>query len=559
LGRKGAIRYYWPIVLTAVAIAVIVPSVALHAQWKADLRWAEGFVQKRAAKLALHADRTLEAVDLILHGIVEQIERDLVTPRSAKTVHTSLAKIANQRTQFHRLIVTDRHGMTIHSNDPRLIGKSMERSFSYRAHKGKTKASLFTGELIKTKKGKWAYFAMSRPYFDPRGRFSGVIISILKRSYFDQVLKVFPEDEGYSAALMTQGRRVFATTDGFFENYKNGKEAYPSPFASKDLYQKANGVFEEKIGKPGRVQIVGFSKVRGLPYLVITTFEKKRALADWWTRSYIIAFISILAVVTILFFSKRAMFEAQKRADAEVQLIEAKEIAEQATQAKSDFISNMSHELRTPLNAILGFTQMLDIGGKDNLTEIQQKSISRIGGAGKHLLKLVDETLDLRRIESGHLDLNITAISVGELMEECLSYGEELARQNNLPITLIGDVNRVVQGDYMRVKQVLLNLMSNACKYNRPGGSVKVVLSETSPSVLRIAVQDTGVGIPQAKQDQVFEAFNRLDLENSEIQGTGIGLSISRRLMEAMDGSIDFESQEGVGTTFWIEVPITTI
>ena len=243
-----------------------------------------------------------------------------------------------------------------------------------------------------------------------------------------------------------------------------------------------------------------------------------------------------------------------ERKTAERALITARHEAERASKAKSEFLSSMSHELRTPMNAILGFSQLLEM---EDLSEAHQKYVQEIKNAGFHLLALIDEILDLAKIEAGRIDLRPEPVDVGVLVQECIALVKNLADKMEVTIHSTGLTGQVLQADRIRFKQVMLNLISNAIKYNRSGGQIHVDAKESDQTgYLRIRVTDTGVGIAAAKIAELFQPFNRLDAANSDIEGTGIGLSLTRRVVELMGGTIGVESKLGVGSTFWFELPM---
>jgi PAS domain S-box-containing protein len=247
-----------------------------------------------------------------------------------------------------------------------------------------------------------------------------------------------------------------------------------------------------------------------------------------------------------------------ERKRVEQDLISAWKAADAANRAKSEFLSSMSHELRTPLNAILGFAQLQRDYSDQPLSDEQRVSIEQILEAGQHLLTLIDDVLDLSKIESGNIELLLGPFDPAQLIQESLKLVTPIADKRGVSLVVERSTPPGVQAmaDSSRLKQVLLNLLSNAVKYNREGGTVTLDVVVTDANMLCISISDTGMGIPADKHDEVFRPFSRLGMEASTIEGTGVGLTISRQLIESMDGSLDFQSTIDEGSTFWFEVPI---
>ncbi|KQW52327.1 MULTISPECIES: ATP-binding protein [unclassified Roseateles] len=228
--------------------------------------------------------------------------------------------------------------------------------------------------------------------------------------------------------------------------------------------------------------------------------------------------------------------------------------AEKANRAKSEFLSSMSHELRTPLNAIIGFGQLLGTNIVEAKPERRQEFVDHIVGAGKHLLTLINEILNLARIESGHVELSVEPVRLDDVLDDCRTMIDPLASQRGIATHFASSSGCVALADRMRLKQVLLNLVSNAIKYNRPNGSVWVDCIHLGPQQVRISVKDTGAGLAPEQVQALFQPFNRLGQEGGPEQGTGIGLVVTQRLVELMGGSIGVQSQPGEGSVFWVDL-----
>ena len=238
---------------------------------------------------------------------------------------------------------------------------------------------------------------------------------------------------------------------------------------------------------------------------------------------------------------------------------DAQRLAERANRAKSDFLSNMSHELRTPLNAIVGFTEFIVENDAEPLTQELAASLSQVLKAGRHLVVLVNDVLDLAKIEAGAISLSIQAIDAGQVIDECVSLTSSFAARRNVTVhnRLEAGALPPIEADRIRFKQVFLNLLSNAIKYNHEQGNVYIEPGAAERGLLRVGVRDDGPGISEVSLKRLFEPFERLGAENSTVEGTGIGLTITKNLVDQMGGKISVESVVGEGSSFWLDMPIS--
>jgi PAS domain S-box-containing protein len=254
------------------------------------------------------------------------------------------------------------------------------------------------------------------------------------------------------------------------------------------------------------------------------------------------------------------MVDITQRKQAEEQLIKATQEAESANKAKSEFLSCMSHELRTPMNSILGFAQLL---GMNELTKTQHKGVRHIINNGKHLLRLINEVLDISKIESGQVSLSIEVVNIRETIKEAIDIVTPLTKEKNISLKFLEDLScdKYVTADKQRLIQVLVNLLNNAIKYNKNDGSVIVnyFYVPEKPDNLRITIKDTGIGIDQENIPRLFVPFERINSADSSPEGTGLGLPIAKELMTLMDGTIGVKSVSDIGSTFWIDIPIAEI
>jgi PAS domain S-box-containing protein len=321
---------------------------------------------------------------------------------------------------------------------------------------------------------------------------------------------------------------------------------YSVPFANK--------MFRNLYGEPNKTcyELMHNRTAPCEPCSTFKVFNHNRKETSIWTSETGKTFLTVCTPFADIDGSPLIMEMALDISEQE----NIKREAEKANLAKSNFLARMSHELRTPMNAILGFTQLLAMDSK-NFTDLQNENLGRVSSAGHHLLELINEVLDLSRVESGKMKLSIETIDAALIMDEVISFIRPFATESAISLECSKAISEscFVKIDPLRFKQVVLNLISNAIKYNKPNGSVFVSYEKQEKGMIRLGIRDTGCGIPEDKRDKLFTPFERFDLNADSIDGTGIGLTISKQLIELMNGTIGFESDAGKGSFFYIDIP----
>ncbi len=384
-------------------------------------------------------------------------------------------------------------------------------------------------------------------------------------------VKVLLKAEALQNAILTSAKFSIIATDekGIIQLFNVGAERMLGYTAAEVVNRISPSDIHDPQEVMARAQALSLELATSIaPGFEALAFKASRGIEDIYELTYICkdgsrfpAVVSITAlrdddggIIGYLLIGTDN--SVRKRVESE--LNQAMAAAEKANRAKTDFLSNMSHELRTPLNAILGFAQLMESGSPPP-TPAQKRNLDQILKAGWYLLELINEILDLALIESGKVTLSREPVSLVEVMLECRAMIEPQAHKRGISMTFPRFATPYfVKADRTRVKQVLINLLFNAIKYNKPGGAVAVEYALRPADSIRISVRDTGAGLAPEQLAQLFQPFNRLGKETGAEEGTGIGLVVTKRLVELMGGAIGADSAIVVGSVFWIELSLTS-
>ncbi|HEX7968256.1 MAG TPA: ATP-binding protein, partial [Stellaceae bacterium] len=414
-------------------------------------------------------------------------------------------------------------------------------------------------------RGKHLIFA-SRRFNRADGGFGGVIAATINPDY---VLKFF-----YTLNVGERGIIALETTEGILLVRRPYIEEYiGKDFSSSLLFQgmlpwASSGVFPMRYQIDGLWRIVGYQRVEKLPLVVQVALSRDDALAHWFRTTLLQAGAGtlILAVLGAMAFVLNRQLQARTRAHEQLSLTvreleSARVAAEESSRVKSQFMANMSHELRTPLNAIIGFSEVI----RDALVgpvAARYKDYARdIHSSGRHLLGLINDVLDLSRIELGRLELHEEPVDLGKVIDDCHRLVAERVKSGGLELAVDfpPDLPRLL-GDELRLKQIVLNLLSNAVKFTAAGGRIVLSVSGTADGGVALAVADTGIGMKPEEIPIALEPFRQIDSAlNRRYEGTGLGLPLARTLAELHGGSLDIASTPGQGTTVTITLPATRV
>ncbi len=472
--------------------------------------------------------------------------------RAEALVH--LRQIAESFPELDLPFLSDPAGVlwAIYPEAPQLYGRSFAHRDWYRGVSREWRP--YMSEVFPAARDQAPVVSLVMPIRDLDGKVIGIIGSAQRLETIRQWLLPIQVPNGDLYVVDRKGQFVFHRTRtgaGRLSDYAN------VPTVQR-LLRGEEGVAELENPVEGEVRLSAYHLLPSLGWGVVVQRSKNLTLQR--TRTLILvsgiagllltAALGLLGTVAV-WNQRRTVAALHERKQAEEALREAKREAERASRAKSEFLSRMSHELRTPLNAILGFGQVLEM---EPLGPEQREGVGHILKAGRHLLGLIDEVLDIAQIEAGRMRLSLEPVSVKQVLDEVRSLIRPLAAERKMRFEVRAPEAAALYAlaDRQRLNQVLLNLLSNAVKYTPEGGTVTLVCEEAAGGRVRFEVRDTGPGIPPEKLGQLFTPFERLGV--SGVEGTGLGLALSKGLAEAMGGTIGAESRVGQGSTFWVEL-----
>lgn len=545
------------------AAVLLITALSLWQAYDRTVARAEAETRNVARLLAEHVGQTFDGINDTLRA-VDRLRRDVDRGiyRSQASIHVNLRTLQGGSPVLAEVEWLDAYGERVGNSRtfaPPPANLAGTEVFALPAGQPGSSAPAIATPSPSGEAGRHWKLGVSRRMENLDGTLAGVAVGWLDLQAFTRLFESLELPPGYTMALIRSDGVMLAEapSSGLVPG-----DAWPDP----DLIQlRPTDGGSATYSPQGDSHFASFATVPRIAGRMLVNVQVLRtaALAQFRRDLAVAVLEAALGLAVLLLGARMIVSGLRRREELQAALAAtadharaARAEAESASRAKSDFLARMSHELRTPLNAVLGFGQMIELDPARTLSERQREYCGYILRSGAHLLDLINEVLDFAGVESGRLSLAHERLSVAEMIASVATLMHPVASKAQVTVTTTaGEDAGTVLGDGLRLRQVLINLVANAIKYNRAGGRVTVSAAASPRSGIRIAVGDTGPGIPPERQEGLFEPFERLGAEHTGVEGTGLGLALSKRLVEAMGGSIGFESSVGVGSIFWVDLP----
>jgi signal transduction histidine kinase len=552
----------------ALAIAAAILVLFALAQWQSyerTLARAERDTRNAALLLAEHAARTFDGIEDTLRA-VGRLRGDVVRGiyRSQASIHIHLKTLQGGSPILREVGWFDAYGERVATSrqlDPPRISVAEDELF-LALRDSRTRDLHVSAPVLAANGAAWE-IGVSLRLENLDGSFAGVAAGTIDPEEFAKLYRALDLGPGMSATLLRRDGVVLAHAPD--ASGVLGRSVAGTALFHEHLARAPSGTYHGGDVFERTAQIASYASIPGSDagFVISVGVSRAHALAEFWPSLSLHGSAAALVLFMLFIGTRQLVVGLRRRERLQADLARATAAAdaarveaERANCAKSAFLAHMSHELRTPLNAIMGFGQMLELDYPGTLTPGQKEYAGHIVNSGQHLLELVNEVLDLAGVESGRLMLNVESLAAGDVFAAVADIVTPVAAKAGVTLRFERAAEApLVRADALRLRQSLINLVSNAVKYNERGGAVTVRVRKRSDSRIRFIVSDTGKGIAPERRADLFEPFRRLGAEYTAVEGTGLGLALTKRLVEAMGGSVGFVSELGRGSSFWIDLP----